>query len=260
APPLLSDNYQLVWADEFNKEGAPDAGNWGFENGFVRNEEWQWYQQENAFCKNGVLVIEGRREERPNPLYQQGSKNWRRSRKQINYTSACLLTAGKRSWTYGRFVMRGKIGIDKGLWPAWWTLGISKPWPANGEIDIMEYYNNKVLANIACLGADKQPEWFSNTRPADALGGAAWAAAFHTWRMDWTDTAISLYLDDHLMNQVALSKLVNKDGSGFNPFQQPHYMLLNLAIGGNNGGDPSGTAFPSRFEVDYVRVYQQPKK
>jgi len=259
-PALLSGNYHLVWADEFNHSGAPDTAHWGFEQGFVRNEEWQWYQQENAYCKNGLLIIEGRVADIVNPLYQQGSKDWRKSRPRINYTSSCLLTAGKKTWTYGRFVMRAKIGIDKGLWPAWWTLGVSKHWPANGEIDIMEYYNNKVLANIACLGPDKKPEWFSHTIPADSLGAAAWAAAFHTWRMDWTDTAISLYLDDHLMNHTALSKLVNKDGTGFNPFKQPHYMLLNLAIGGTNGGDPSSTSFPARFEVDYVRVYQQRKK
>lgn len=59
------------------------------------------------------------------------------------------------------------------------------------------------------------------------------------------------------MNKTPLDSLVNKDGSGFNPFKQPHYMLLNLAIGGDNGGDPSQTSFPKKFEIDYVRVYQK---
>jgi beta-glucanase (GH16 family) len=66
-----------------------------------------------------------------------------------------------------------------------------------------------------------------------------------------------LYVDDQLLNKVSLDSLVNKDGSGFNPFKQPHYMLLNLAIGGDNGGDPSQTSFPKKFEIDYVRVYQK---
>jgi beta-glucanase (GH16 family) len=160
---------------------------------------------------------------------------------------------------YGRFEMRGRIDISKGMWPAWWTLGIDKRWPANGEIDIMEYYRGKLLANIACLGKDGKPEWYSNTFGTDSLGGDSWSSKFHTWRMDWSEESIELYLDDHLLNKVALASLVNKDGSGFNPFQQSHYMLLNLAIGGDNGGDPSTTSFPRRFEVDWVRVWEKKK-
>ena len=77
--------------------------------------------------------------------------------------------------------------------------------------------------------------------------------------MDWNEDFIALYVDDHLLNKVPLDSLVNRDGSGFNPFKQPHYMLLNLAIGGDNGGDPSQTSFPKKFEIDYVRVYQKIK-
>jgi beta-glucanase (GH16 family) len=75
--------------------------------------------------------------------------------------------------------------------------------------------------------------------------------------MDWTETEISLFVDDQLLNRVDVDSLYNRDGSGFNPFRQPHYMLLNLAMGGMNGGDPSETPFPNRFEIDYVRVYQK---
>lgn len=253
----LADGYKLVWADEFDKDGPVNAGNWSFEKGFVRNQEHQWYQPENAWCKKGLLIIEGRKEEKPNPGYQQGSNDWRRSRQNISYTSSSINTRNMHSWKYGRFVMRGRIDISDGLWPAWWTLGIAGRWPANGEIDIMEYYRNKLLANIACIGADRKAEWYSKTKPVDSLGGKKWASKFHVWRMDWDENAISLYVDDLLMNQVELSKLVNKDGSGINPFKQPHYMLLNLAIGGMNGGDPANTKFPRRFEVDYVRVYQR---
>ena len=75
--------------------------------------------------------------------------------------------------------------------------------------------------------------------------------------MDWSEDAISLYVDDVLLNTVALAVVVNKDGIGKNPFNQPHYMLLNLAMGGMNGGPPENTKSPNRFEVDYVRVYQK---
>lgn len=250
------DGYRLLWADEFNNNGRPDTSNWIYEQGFVRNEEAQWYQPENARCENGILVIEARREERPNPRYVAGSNDWRKSRSMISYTSSCILTRGKQQWQYGRFEMRARIDISDGIWPAWWTLGIDKPWPGNGEIDIMEYYRKKLLANIACLGKNRKAEWYSNTFNIDSLGGNKWAAAFHVWRMDWTEKYIALYCDEQLLNKVDVDVLYNKDATGFNPFKQPHYMLLNLAIGGQNGGDPSQTGFPRKFEVDYVRVYQ----
>jgi beta-glucanase (GH16 family) len=203
------------------------------------------------------LVIEAKREEKPNPHYAAAATDWRRKRPTIQYTSACLITSGKAQWQYGRFEMRARIDISDGLWPAWWTLGITKRWPGNGEIDIMEYYRGKLLANIACLGADRRAQWFSNRFSTDSLGGAKWAEQFHVWRMDWDSSHIALYIDDHLLNKVAVDSLVNKDDSGFNPFRQAHYMLLNLAIGGQNGGDPANTSFPRKFEVDYVRVYQK---
>jgi len=252
-----TNNYKLVWSDEFDKNGLPDSANWTYEKEFVRNQEMQWYQAENVRCENGYLIIEARREEKPNPNYEAASNDWRKNRPTIYYTSACLITRGLRKWTYGRFEMRARIDISPGLWPAWWTLGVEQRWPANGEIDIMEYYRGKLLANIACSGANRQPEWHSNTFSVDSMGGSGWSSKFHIWQMDWTKDSIALYIDDQLLNKCALDVLVNKDGSDFNPFRQPHYMLLNLAIGGANGGDPTSTNFPKRFEVDYVRVYQK---
>jgi beta-glucanase (GH16 family) len=249
--------YKLVWADEFNKDGVPDPSNWSYEKGFVRNNEYQWYQPENARVENGKLIIEAKRVAQLNPGYIAGSRDWRKNRDSIHYTSACLITKGLHSWQYGRFIMRARIDISNGMWPAWWTLGLHKEWPASGEIDIMEYYRKKLLANIACLGNDHKPEWFSNRFNIDSMGGKNWASKFHTWRMDWDEKFIALYVDDRLLNKVPLDSLVNKDGSGFNPFKQQHYMLLNLAIGGDNGGDPSQTSFPRKFEIDYVRVYQK---
>ena len=106
------ENYKLVWSDEFNKEGRPDSTNWNYEKGFVRNAELQWYQPENAYCKKGKLIIEARRETKPNPNYVKDSRNWRQNRPEIRYTSACLITRGKENWLYGRFEMRARIDIS----------------------------------------------------------------------------------------------------------------------------------------------------
>jgi beta-glucanase (GH16 family) len=256
-----AESYTLVWADEFERDGKPDPAKWTYERGFVRNEEAQWYQEENANCSDGMLVIEARREKVGNPRYRAGSKNWQTSREFAEYTSSCLITKGLHSWTHGRFEMRGRIDTRTGIWPAWWTLGVEGRWPAGGEIDIMEYYRNMLLANVAWQG--RQPDgrrfvqWDDLKLPLNELGDG-WPSQFHVWRMDWDETRIELSVDGRVLNTTDLKDAVNPDGTQpAQPFQQPHYMLLNLAIGGANGGDPSATEFPARFEVDYVRVYQR---
>jgi beta-glucanase (GH16 family) len=257
-PPTPPAGYTLIWADEFDVDGAPDAKNWTFENGFVRNEELQWYQPQNARVENGLLVIEARRERKANPMYERGSTDWRRSREFAEYTSASLMTRGLHTWQYGHFEMRGRIDTRAGLWPAWWTLGASGRWPHNGEIDIMEYYRGTLLANVAWGGpAGARPIWDIIRKPLDSLGNAEWSGRFHVWRMLWDERSIRLSVDDVWMNDVDLDQTVNQDGSGVNPLRQPHYMLVNVAIGGASGGNPSATAFPSRLEVDYIRVHQK---
>ena len=156
--------------------------------------------------------------------------------------------------------IRARIDTATGMWPAIWTLGIAKGWPANGEIDIMEYYLVKgaptILANAAWAHERERAAWNEATVPfAHFLDkDPRWPEKFHIWKMDWTEDYIRLYLDDELLNEVDLSQTLNPDG--FNPFHQPHYILLNLAIG-SNGGDPSSTEFPRKYEIDYVRVYQK---
>ena len=141
-PPSPPSGYTLVWSDEFNDSGAPNPANWTFETGFVRNQELQWYQPQNARVENGSLVIEARRERHPNPEYQAGATEWRRRRRSAEYTSASVMTRGLHAWQYGYFEMRGRIDTSAGVWPAWWTLGTTGRWPYNGEIDIMEYYRS----------------------------------------------------------------------------------------------------------------------
>ena len=274
ASPRAADGepYRLVWADEFDGDGPLDAAKWGFESGFVRNQELQWYQQENAVRRNGMLVIEGRRERKPNPRYAApGSagaaaanapgRAWR-NREFIDYTSASVNTRGKHAWLYGRFEIRARIDVRTGSWPAFWTLGARGPWPANGEVDIMEFYDDTLLFNVAWGGANGAV-WNSVKVRRDRFP-AGWENQFHTWRMDWDERAIRLYMDDSLMNTQDLSKTINapRSGSGGaapamdNPFHGPAYILINQAIGGQHGGDPASTRMPLRYEVDYVRVWQ----
>jgi beta-glucanase (GH16 family) len=180
---------------------------------------------------------------------------WRRSREFAEYTSASLTTRGLRSWQYGRFEMRGRIDTRAGLWPAFWTLGVAGPWPHNGEIDVMEYYRGLLLANAAWGGTARSQAIWDDSRTPIASFGKGWPGAFHVWRMDWDERAIALSVDGRRLNDVDLARTVNEDGTRANPFHQPHYLLLNLAVGGTQGGDPSSTRFPARFEIDYVRVY-----
>ncbi|TSA53119.1 MAG: glycoside hydrolase family 16 protein, partial [Planctomycetaceae bacterium] len=145
-----------------------------------------------------------------------------------------------------------------GLWPAFWTFGIEGPWPSNGEIDIMEYYRGVLLANAAWATEKRWvAKWDDSKKPITEFNVPNWSEKFHIWRMDWDSDSIKLYVDDMLLNEVDLSTTINKDGEGKNPFHQPHYIILNLAIGGKAGGDPSNTKFPAKFEVDYVRIYQK---
>lgn len=256
----IPEGYQLAWADEFNETGKPNPTYWSYEQGFVRNEELQWYQEDNAQLKNGLLHIESRREEVKNDRFDPKNKDWHKNREFANYTSSSINTKGKYNFKYGILEVRAKIDTASGMWPAIWTLGIDKPWPSNGEIDVMEFYlvNNKssILANAAWKSKTQYVTWdsekilFSEFLAKDP----EWANKFHIWKMDWTEDYIKIYLDDELLNEIDLN--ITKNPDGFNPFHQPHYILLNLAIGGN-GGDPAQTKFPKEYQVDHVRVFQK---
>ncbi len=250
--------YKLVWQDEFDTDGKPNENNWCNESGFVRNFETQWYQQQNAYCKDGNLIIEAKREKKPNPNFiSLDDESWRKNRDTIKITSSCLITRGKQQWKFGRFEMRAKIPVDMGAWPAFWTLGISQNWPASGEIDIMEYYRGMILANAAWESTEKWKPLWDDLKLNISHFGEDWAEQFHIWRMDWDEEFIRIYVDDELLNEVDLAKTYNGTNPTFNPFHQPHYLLVNLAIGGANGGDPTYAKFPIFYVIDYIRVYQK---
>jgi beta-glucanase (GH16 family) len=261
SPPPTKDGHKLVWNDEFNIAGPADTTHWKYERGFVRNEELQWYQEGNGNCKNGLFEIEGRREKIKNNRYDSASNVWQLKRPFAEYTSASIQTRGHHEWLYGRFEIRARIDTAKGSWPAIWTLGTHDEWPRNGEIDIMEFYRKEnkpvILANVA-WGTEKRfvGKWNTKIKPLGHFTNRDpdWVKKFHVWRMDWTSLTIKIYLDDELLNETSLSETINADGS--NPFLRPQFLLLNLAIG-SNGGDPSKSKTPIRYEVDYVRVYQK---
>ncbi len=267
-PPTSYEGYTLKWSDEFDVDGRPSEA-WTYERGFVRNEELQWYQEDNAMVEDGCLVIEGRREIVDNPNYVEGSADWRFSRSQAEYTSACLTTEHSYCFMYGRLEVRAKIPVASGAWPAIWTLGNTWRWPMNGEVDVLEYYLKNgiptILANACWGSADGwKPEWDDTFTPLTHFTDRdpEWADKFHLWRMDWDKDFIRLYLDGELLNEVDLSKTYNGGGDGNhdNPFNNDlsgfgDYILLNLAIG-SNGGPPDDSQFPLRYYIDYVRVYQ----
>lgn len=265
-PMAAQDEWKLVWSEEFNSDGPYNREVWEAEQGFVRNHEAQWYQEDNARQENGCLVIEAKKERRNNPTYKiEGRRDWRSEREFIEYTSSSLTTRRSFSFLYGRLEVRAKIPTGGGAWPAIWLLGKDMPWPSCGEIDVMEYYRIKgvphILANAA-WGNNQQYSavWDSKAIPFSHFTekDLQWAEKFHIWRMDWNAESIRIYLDDELLNEIPLSQTVNGSiGQHLNPFMRPQYLLLNLALGGDNGGQIDDGAMPMRYEIDYVRVYQQ---
>src|SRR5215211_2627170 len=201
APARHRAGWRLVWHDEFNRARCPNERKWGFERGFIRNEELQWYQRDNALCDDGTLVIEAIPEAKPNPNYRPDSDDWRENRASAGYTSASLTS--NSSFTYGRFEMLARIDTRQGSWPTFWTLGTAyrrepTAWPQSGEVDIMEYYRNTVLANV-CKPKRSECGWDSARQSLAGLGGDAWAHGFHLWAMEWSARKIDLYLDNELV-------------------------------------------------------------
>jgi beta-glucanase (GH16 family) len=237
----------LVWADEFDKPGLPDSTKWGYDvggNGWGNNE-LEYYtdkRTENARIENGKLVIEARKE----------------AYKGSNYTSARLLTKGIAEWKYGRIEAMAKLPKGVGTWPAVWMLGKNIPsagWPRCGELDIMEHVGfdeGVVHGTIHCEAYNHN----KGTQKGDQISVKNVTNDFHLYAIEWTASQIDFFVDDQKYYSVQKSVLGSTEAQW--PFDQPFFLILNVAVGGGWGGQKGvdESIWPQRMEVDYVRVYQ----
>jgi beta-glucanase (GH16 family) len=246
--------YRLVWSDEFDADGLPDASKWDYDTdrnalGWYNNEA-QYYARdrlENARVENGVLVIEARHEDLDPAVFADWGGQ--------HYTSARLVTRGKAAWTYGFVEARAKLPCGVGTWPAIWTLSAppQTAWPDDGEIDIMEHVGWDEGVIHGSVHTQAYNHTLNNGRTA-TVTAADVCGAFHLYQLTWTADRITIGFDDRNYFQYS------NDGSGNSewPFDSPQYLLLNVAVGGTWGGQNGidDSIFPVRMEIDYVRVYQ----
>ncbi len=249
--------WQLVWSDEFNYNGLPDQTKWSYEEGFIRNHEMQYYTQarkKNARVENGMLVIEAKKENFQNSRYQANSNKWQRQRQFATYTAASLTTLNKASWKYGRIEVRAKLPQGKGVWPAIWTLGencLVVGWPHCGEIDIMEFFGKKpqeIQANVH-YAANNTHFWNGKK-----LQVSQPLQDFHIYAIEWYSDRIDFFFNGTRYYRFII------DSAGKNPenpFHQPHYLLINFALGGIWGGAIDNAILPQKYLIDYVRVYKR---
>ncbi|MEO5773005.1 MAG: glycoside hydrolase family 16 protein [Sphingomicrobium sp.] len=243
---------QPFWRDEFS--GARlDTSKWTFDTSRNKegwyNGELQYYaagSRKNLRLKNGILVIEARRDPKAIRRFPDYGGQ--------QYSAAKIVTQGNAAWKYGFFEIRAKLPCAVGTWPAIWMMPEgSFPWPAGGEIDILEH----VGSDPGVVNANLHTELFNHTKQTGRgaklpLPGAC--TGFHRYQLDWRPDAITIGVDDRAYMRV---KNDQPGGAGAWPFDKPFYMILNLALGGDwaapKGMDDS--VFPQRFEVDYVRVW-----
>jgi beta-glucanase (GH16 family) len=245
APNLARAGWNLVWDDEFSGT-AIDTNHWTFEtgnHGGWGNNELEFYTGRlgNAYVSNGVLHIVARRE----------------STNGCTYTSARMKSAGLFSQKYGRFEFRAKFPQGKGYWPALWLMPQDSAyggWPECGEIDIVENkgdYPAVVQGTIHYSGADGRHLQSTDLYTFAPANGAN---NFHTYTLEWTTNSISWFVDHDLYETQTNWSTASAPYPA--PFNQPFYIIMNLAIGGVYDGNPdTKTVFPGEMQVDYERVY-----
>lgn len=246
----VNNGWKLVWSDEFNYNGLPDSNKWNYEkggNGWGNNEK-QFYLSEsieNSFVKNGMLNIVALKKDYEKSLY----------------TSAKLTTYKKFSLQYGKVEVMAKLPSGKGTWPAIWMLPESimngkENWPLSGEIDIMEQVGKDpdivhVSLHSLLYNHVKGTQVTHFDKVPDVSG------SFHKYGIEWTQESVSFFIDDKLFYHSAKGENGRVSANEGWPFDKPYYLILNLAIGGNWGGEIDDTIFPSTMLVDFVRIYKK---
>jgi beta-glucanase (GH16 family) len=246
-------SWTLTWSDEFNgPNGSPlDVSKWITETGGGGwgNHELEFYtdRPQNSYQQDGNLVIKVLSEK------FTGADGVSR-----NYTSARLKTQGKFSQAMGRFEARIKIPRGQGIWPAFWMLGadIDKtPWPASGEIDIMENIGKEPGMVHGTIHGPGYSGDHGIGAPFSLPAGQTVADDFHVFAVEWEPKAIRFYVDDHLYTTRTPADL--PAGAKW-VYDHPFFILLNVAVGGDWPGNPDASStYPQTMLVDYVRVYRK---
>ncbi len=242
----VAKGWNLQWSEEFNYTGLPDSSIWNYSVGGkgYGNNELQYYTEadtNNVMVKNGKLFITA--------LKQTKEKN--------NYTSGRIHTKGKAEFSYGRIEVSAKLPAGRGTWPAIWMLGKNRSeisWPESGEIDIMEHVGYDTDSIHGTIHT-KAYNHIKKTQKGKAIFIQNPYTQFNTYAIEWTPEKI-----DFLVNDVVYNHIDNEHRTTAEwPFDQPFYLILNLAVGGNWGGKKGidDSAFPATMEVDYIRVFQQ---
>lgn len=251
---------KLVWSDEFDYTGLPDPAKWGYEEGFVRNNEPQYYTSArlaNSRVENGLLILEAHKENWRNAYYVPGSTKPGEKDSLAKYTSASINTLTKQTWLYGRIEVRAKLPTGKGTWPAIWMMGENRAqlgWPRCGEIDIMEFLGKDPFTVYATVHyPDTTARGYSSAGTSLKIPDPS--QDFHIYALEWNADKIDVFFDNKLYLSFPNKKA---NHTGQDPFRKKNYLLLNLALG-HEGGWPGPTddaILPARYYIDYVRVYQ----
>ena len=253
--PIFSSNWEMLWSDEFDGEDL-DLSKWNklsWRPGWVNNELQAYTERDtNIFLDSGFLVLQG--------LIDPGfsGTDYNGNDYNADYTSGRVNTDGKFSTTYGRFDIRAKLPKGKGSWPAIWMLGESINsigWPDCGEIDIMEHVGYDEGMIHGSIHTEEYNHMY-NTQRSGSKYIENVTSTFHVYSLEWSPFYLRYLIDDEPFF------FVYNDSKGDNskwPFDDPHYIILNLAIGGDWGGVQgiSTSEFPMRMMVDYVRVFKQ---
>ncbi len=264
---LNPERWEFSWSDEFDYTGKPNSEIWDYDYGYLGfNEELQNYtdQPENVRVENGCLVIAACLDEVSGARSKEVITELKGSNADVSilgnreFTSARLVTRGKKEFSHARVEARARFTKGRGSWPAIWLLGdqTKNLWPICGEIDIMEhvgYDPNHVHSAVHT----KDSNFMNHINVKDSVILPDVWAEFHTYAVEWSASEIRFFIDDICYHVVPKGKRTDDDW----PFTEDdlYYLILNIAVGGSWGGIEGidMTSYPQQMIVDYVRVFER---